>query len=881
MSSFASFSLSRRAGAALVLAALAASTAALPERSPLEPASSGGLAALDRTLARLSTHRRLLVIAAHPDDEDTRLLTYVARGLGGEAAYLSLSRGEGGQNLIGPELGVGLGLLRSRELLAARGVDGARQFFTRAYDFGYTRSLEETFRLWPEQVLLEDAVRVIRRFKPQVVVAVFPPTERAGHGQHWASGVVAPAAIEAAADPAAFPELAAEGLAPWRAATFFRSAFFDREAATLRVPLGALEPFSGRSIFQISMWSRSQHRCQDMGNVLPLGDAEGFLIWQQGGGGPGTDDVFAGVDTRLEAVADLLAGDALAPSVGARLGRVGELAAGARRDLSPVAPGAAVEPLVEIVRLLREVDRDLTDDGEGGNRHVRDLVAEKLDLAEEALATAAGVLADAYAERETVTPGGRLPVRSVFWNAGGRDVSAPRVEVVSADGWRAAAVEPPPEERSFFNTEVSNERLITVEVPAQAPPTVPYFLRSPLLGALYDWSEVPADVRGQPFEDPPLALRFAFTVEGVPVELEREVVHRYRDQARGEIRRPLRAVPPLEVTVEPELVVWPIGERSEERLQVVVRSHVDEPVSARLEVAVPPGWPAPAASAVEIAEPRGRQTLEVVLRAPEDVRAGRHEVAVAAVTADGERFGRSFPLVDYEHVRPTPMPRDARVTVSAAVIGMPDLGRLGYVRGAADKVPELLRAIGLPVELLDEAALADADLAAFDAIVVGSRAYESDAGLARANGRLLDYVRGGGLLIVQYQQYQFVQGGFTPYPLDIGRPHGRVTDETAPVRQLVPDHPVFTTPNAIASADWEGWVQERGLYFAGTWDDAYEPLLATADPGGEEQRGALLVARYGEGWYVYTGLAFFRQLPAGVPGAYRLFANLLALGRKD
>ena len=866
--------------------------------------------ALDRALARLSTHQRLLVIAAHPDDEDTRVLTWVSRALGGEAAYFSLNRGEGGQNLIGPDLGVGLGLLRSRELLAARQIDGARQYFSRAYDFGFTRSFEETFDEWPKPILLADAMRVIRRFKPQVLVAVFPPVARSGHGQHWVSAVVAEEAFALSGDPQAFPELRREGLEPWEVAAFYRSAWWDPAAATLELPLGTLEPWSGRSIFQLALASRSQHRCQDMGFEQPLGDAPGRLAWVAGEGGGEADELFAGIDTRPAAIADLLPPGELRDEIAARLERVGELAAAARLRLNAVDPDATTEALLEIVRLLRSAHQDLVGESDAGahapfdgpssdngpkagpsqplrataaseKSQVCDLVVEKLAIADEALATAAQVLADAIAERETVVPGDELTVRAIFWNAGSLPVEELTVTVVSPEGWRAIRSEPAPRSESFFATRVSDERLITVAVPEGSAPTVPYFLRRPLVGSLYDWSAADPGERAEPFGKPPLSLRFAFTLAGVPVEIEREVVRRFRDQARGEVRRPLRAVPRIEVTVEPALVVWPIGDKGEERLRVKLRSNVDRPVRARIETAVPASWPVPGPREVTIGEPYGSTVVEVVLAAPERFAGGRYPVALAAVTDDGERFDRAFPLIEYEHIRPTPMPRPARVEISAGTIRLPALGRVGYIRGASDRVPEFLRQIGLPLEILAAADLAERDLADFDAIVVGSRAYETDPALPRVNARLLDYARGGGLVIVQYQQYPFVRGGFAPYPLEIRRPHDRVTDERAPVRLVAPRHPVFTTPNRISDADWEDWVQERGLYFAGSWDDAYQPLVAMADPGGEEKQGALLVARLGDGHYVYTGLAFFRQLPAGVTGAYRLFANLLALGSED
>ncbi len=855
---------------------------------PLEPATTGGLAGLDRALAKLSTHKRLLVIAAHPDDEDTALLTLVSRGMGGEAAYLSLSRGEGGQNLIGPELGVGLGLVRSRELLAARAVDGGRQYFSRAYDFGFTMSLEETLGQWPKEALVEDAVRVIRRFKPQVVVSIFPGTPVKTHGQHQAAGVTAFAAFPLAGDPAALPHLAAEGLAPWTPQALYRSAFFDRAAASMTLSTSAVDPWSGRSIYQLAMASRGMHRSQDMGLLQPLGPQETRLAWSAGGGGAAAKDLFAGIDTRLRAIAATVPDAARRQRLEADLDAVETLATRTREQLNPARLGQAVAPLLEVVRRLQSALDLLGETKEGGERAAAELIGEKLRVAEDAVAVAAGIALDATTDREAVTAGESFEVRAQLWDSGALPLAAAAVSLRPAPEWTGAASLAAGDSQAVAAGALAHWEL-KPQVPAGAAPTEPYFLRKPLQGSLYDWSDATPAERGEPFGPPQLTASFSFTLGGVPLILQREVVHLHRDEVLGEVRRPLRVVPAVEVAVGEAMQIWPLSRHEPKNLRLVLTSHRAAAAHGRLEITAEPApgaaaWPAMAARpfdlpAVAAAELDEGVTVPVALtlQPPAGLAAGRYPLHVAAVLDDGSRFDLAVPLVDYEHITPTPYPHRAALEVSAFDLKLPPVRRVGYVRGASDRVPEFLRQAGLPVELLGAGELAGGELARYDAIVIGSRAYESEPALARANARLLDYVRGGGLMIVQYQQYPFVNGGFAPYKLEIARPHDRVTDETAPVTLLDPASPLFNTPNRIGAGDWQGWVQERGLYFAHTWDPAYTPLLAMADPGGEVQRGALLVAAVGKGKYVYTGLALFRQVPAGVPGGYRLFANLLAL----
>jgi|CXWL01.1.fsa_nt_gi LmbE family N-acetylglucosaminyl deacetylase len=884
---------------------LPAATLGDPLLVALEPARSGGLAVVDRVLARLGRHQRLLMIGAHPDDEDTALLAATVLEAGGEAAYLSLSRGEGGQNLIGQELGIDLGLLRTRELQAARGIDGARQFFGHAYDFGFSPSLEETLRFWPREELVRDAVRVIRRFRPQVVVAVFPPTPVAGHGQHQASGLAAAEAFRLAGDPAAFPELAAEGLSPWAPTALYREVYADPAAKTLVLAVRGGDPVSGRSTVQVAAASRSAHRSQDMGRLQELGSLERPLAWLAGGSGVAGVDPWAGVDTRLSGLVDLLpaADGERRKAIWRHLTRVEELATGARRMASPAALDAVVPDLGAVLAALaaaRQLAAEVvpaTDAAAAARRALLDELDEKTGLAATALAAAAGIAVDAWSDRETLVAGATAPpagLTAVVWSSGHHRVRVERVRVLAAAGWSAteltrraaeagAAVAAAPAPTSAVELAPDEVATWLGQLTARgALPSAPYFLAadrqppSPRLGhALYDGSAVAAGDRGLPFEPPPVRVRWELRVDDVALALERAVVSRRGDQVQGEVRRPLRAVPALEVSLAASA---PVMRRAVPRVPLAVElaAHGDSPLTGTVEITVPAGWtpPAPLPFAVRAG---GQLRLALDLPVPPGAGSLAATFGATAVLADGRRFAAAYPLVEYPHIAPVVSPRPAAARVELVDVALPELARIGYVRGASDRVPEALRGLGLPVELIAPADLREGDLSRFDAIVLGARAYEVEPAVGEANDRLLDYARGGGLLLVQYQQYAFVEGRFAPLALTIARPHDRVTDETAPVHLLAPEHRLFHLPNLLAAADWDGWVQERGLYFAHDFDPGYTPLLALGDPGREELRGGLLVTPLGRGTYVYTGLAFFRQLPAGVPGAVRLFVNLLGL----
>ena len=842
----------------------------------------------------LGHYRRVLVIGAHPDDEDTELLTVLVRGMGAEAAYLSLNRGEGGQNLIGPELGEALGLIRTEELLAARRLDGARQYFTRAYDFGYSKTLEETWQQWPQDTVLKDVVRIIRRFRPQVVVSIFSGTSRDGHGQHQAAGWAAREAFEVAGDSTRFPELAREeGLSAWTPLKLYRSARFDTAATTLVLDGGVLDPVLGKSYHQIAMAGRSLHRSQDMGQLQRIGPSLVRLALVEDrtpAARDSTPGLFTGIDTSLEAMPR-------------REGRPGSGREARRRFAARIdSARAAMRPggLRAVQALLRRAEGDLYPEADDGRAHLLFSTIEDSDQhrhLDRATAAAAGLVLDAVAADDRVVAGQPVPVEVSVWNAGSDTVRV-AAGVVPSARWH---VEGEAQTETRLAPGGLQRSTVTVVPDTAAPITTPYFLRRPRQGSMYDWSATTAVERGEPFGPPdPMARLVRLDAGG---ELSREVSFRVNDQALGEIRRPLEVVPRVDVKLDPATDLWPLTSAVPHRFTVTLTHGAPDTTVGAIRLQLPSGWPAVRAQPFRLSGQDERETFVFSVRLPQGAAPGAATIRALALDSAGRDYATGVYTVDYPHIRPRSYTREALADVHLASLALPRLTAVGYVRGASDRVPEALQRAGLPVTVLDPRTLERGDLDRFDAIVIGPRAYETDSALVEYNARLLDYVRRGGLALVQYQQHQYFEGNFAPLPMTVGgrplrleddttagtggttraRPatppvsHDRVTDENAPVTPVDPTDPVLRRPNRISDDDWTGWIQERGLYFARSWDPGYRPVVETHDPGEAPLTGGLLVARVGKGTYVYTGLSFFRQVPAGVPGAFRLFANLLSL----
>ncbi len=789
-----------------------------------------GDARIRLALGRLNTLGSLLMIGAHPDDEHTATLAYFARGRGIRTAYLSLTRGEGGQNLIGSEQGDLLGLIRTEELLAAREIDGAEQFFTRAIDFGFTKSADETLAKWGREGILADIVWTIRRYRPDVIVLCSSGTPRDGHGQHQASGILGREAFAAAADRSRFPEQL-KFVEPWQARRLVWGGY-GRGAGVpgdIAVETGAYNPVLGYSYNEIAGMSRSMHRSQAMGSPQRRGAATANLV--PVAGEPASKDLFDGIDTSWNRVQG-----------GAEVGRI---LAEAARLFDPNQPEKSAARLLDARRHMAALQDPWA--------------REKLGELDETIALSMGLWLEASADRFQATPGSTVGIRATALNRSSIPI---RLVSVALDQTAAINAELP------FNQPLTRE--FQWKVPEDAAYSQPYWLRQPPRGDSYTVTD--QQLIGTPENRPVLAARFKLQIAGEELELTRRVLHRYVDRSRGELTRPLVIAPPVALRFTQSVLVMPDGQPR--KIEVVVQANVAG-ASGAVTLAAPAAWRVePAERNFQLGDVGQEQTLAFEVTPP--AAAGRAQIRASA-SFGGRRFSSGFDVIAYPHIRPQAVFPPSEVQAVRADINVL-ARRVGYIEGAGDEVPRALGQLGCEVTLLSAEDLATADLSRFDAIVTGVRAYNVRPGLRSNQQRLLAYVNGGGTLVVQYNTAdpEALQK-IGPYPLRITR--DRVTVEEAPVSFPEPASPLLQRPNRITAADFEGWVQERGLYFASEWDPRYHSLLESHDPGEEPHPGGTLYVRYGKGAYVFTAWSWFRQLPAGVPGAFRIFANLLSAGK--
>jgi len=784
--------------------------------------------ALAHALDRVATTGRVLYIAAHPDDENTRLLAYLANVRHLEVAYLSMTRGGGGQNLIGSEQGALLDVIRTEELLAARRIDGARQFFTRMRDFGYSKRGDETLTTWGHDDALGDVVWVIRTFQPDVIITRFdelPPN----HGHHTASAILAREAFAAAADPTKFPDQLAGGVTAWQADRLVYNAGRSAPAGAIALEIGGYDARLGLEIGELAARSRSQHKSQGFGVAEERGSIVEHFV-PLAGHRP-TADLFDGLELGWQRYGAAATGYVRA-------------IADAQRTLDRDHPERAVPALV---RASQELDK-LSDDP-----RVRDA---RRALAE-VLVAAAGLYARATSSRPVAMPGAAVDV-TIELVARATPVTVARIELPG--GAPVAAATP---------IAVGHKHLTTVAavVSPRALPSTPYWLALPPATGHYTVGD--ARQIGAPRQPPALEATVDVVVYGRTVRLALPVVYAWTDPVRGERTRPFVVVPPA--TVNPERDAVMVAGKA---APVVLRVRAGgDGVVGRVELELPAGWTAkPAAHEISLARAGDETLVQFEVMPGAKATAGQaHPVVRVAGTAWSLREN----TIDYGHIPLQVVLRPAAVQLVPLSLHLP-AGRVGYIRGTGDSIAADLAHVGFSIDDLDDEALRTGDLGRYAAIVVGIRAYNARPAMRAAHARLMAYVEHGGTLIVQYNTLA-LDGPVGPFGLELGR--DRITDETAAPSFIDPKDPLLATPNRITTADFEGWVQERGLYFAHTWDAHYHPVLRFADPQEAPLDGAVVVARHGTGRYIYTGLSLFRQLPAGVPGAYRLFANLIGGGR--
>lgn len=819
--------------------------------APNPPLDAGRLL---RAVERLSVVGNVLYVAAHPDDENTRLLGYLHGEKLLRTAYLSVTRGDGGQNLIGPEQGPLLGLIRTQELLAARRVDGAEQFFTRARDFGYSKTTDETLSIWGKDAVLADMVLIIRRFKPDVIITRFSTKGGDTHGHHTASAMLALEAFSAAADAKFHPEqLKLPGVSVWQARriAWNRYAWGQRasdELASLGLPrldIGGYNPVLGLSYGEISADSRSMHKSQGFGSARSRGPQIEHFQPLLADGKAASDGVLDGIDFTWGRVAGST--------------KLAQLLNQARAEFDPRRPDGMISTL-------------LAARGELSRLPENPWKASKLVEIEEIIAASAGLFAEMNASEYAVAQGGSLKLSVAVIN---RSKAVMRLKEVRVPGGELRP------DRQLGNNDPFTAEL-SVKVPEAAPISNPYWLAEPPEKGMYVVRD--AMLIGQPESPPALAAEFVFSVgaQGDLLTLRRPVTHKWTDPVAGERYRALEITPEVMVNAESQVLMFPDAQPRPLRVRLTAGA---APVKGTLRLELPSGFTAePSSLAFSIDKKGGEQELRFTLRPPAATPAqpqlGTLKI-VAEIAGKALQPSRGTQHIDYPHI-----PIQALFPASDVKLCRFDLkktrNKLAYIPGAGDDVPAALRQAGYDVTLLSDEILSDraAPLKQYAAIVVGVRAYNTTPRLAVHHPRLMEYVAGGGNLIVQYNtnnRLSQVMGAIGPYPFEISQE--RVTDENAAVKMDPQGHPVFSRPNRISDADFTGWVQERGLYFADKWNEKYEAPMSMHDAGEPERRGGLLVARHGKGAFIYTGLAFFRQLPAGVPGAYRLFANLIAYGQ--
>jgi LmbE family N-acetylglucosaminyl deacetylase len=804
--------------------------------------SSWTSAEMYQALRKLNVLGSVMYVAAHPDDENTRLITYLSKDRLYRTGYLSMTRGDGGQNLIGDEQGIELGMIRTQELLAARRIDGGEQFFTRAYDFGFSKNPEETFTKWDKEKILSDVVWMIRRFQPDVLITRFPTTGEGGHGHHTASAILANEAFTAAADPNRFPEQL-KYVKTWQARRIMFNSFNFGGNNTitpdqLRIDVGGYNPLLGKSYGEIAAESRSQHKSQGFG--VPASRGESFESFKTTGGAAPTNDIMDGVDVSWKRVPG---GEKIASSVDS-----------ISRAFDLQHPEKSVPALVRLYRSINALE----------NGYWK---TQKLKETQELIAHCSGLFVDATTTEQLAVQTDSLRINFTINNRQGVNAVLQRVRVDQFDSTFTQAL--------TGNKNFSFVKRFYVQ-PSKAL-TQPYWLARKMEEGYFNVSD--QQLIGRPDVEPAYTAWVEIKIAGQPFTFERPVKYRFTDPVKGELYEPLIIVPPVFVWVDPAMVIRTAKESPSFTVTLKANKNFNAShASLQLE-----GTGSPTVLKADLPPIGKNKSVTYEGRIQDNLSRYRSvylEGGKASPNVEPQIYNQGLRSIRYNHIPYVTYYKPSGLQASQVDLKIQNK-RIGYISGAGDKVPASLEQMGYDVVILGDKELSRNDLQQFDAIITGVRAYNTNEWMNAHYDKLMKYVQEGGNLIVQYNTSSNigpVKAKIGPYPFNIART--RVTDEKAEVTFTRPEHPILNFPNKITQDDFKGWIQERSIYHAADWDKAYETILSMHDPNEAGDAGSLLVAKYGKGYFTYTGIVFFRELPAGVPGAYRLLANIIALNSK-
>lgn len=811
-----------------------------------QPGLKTNASEIELAIQKLHILGSVLYIAAHPDDENTRLITYFTKEKLYRTAYLSLTRGGGGQNLIGPELNELLGVIRTQELLEARNIDGGIQFFSRAKDFGFSKNPDETFEVWDKEKALADMVWVIRKFRPDVLITRFNLEPGRTHGHHTASAILAAEAFDAAADSSRFPEQL-KYVDVWQPkrilwntnSWFYKSPEEFKTEGLISVDVGEYNELLGQSYTEIAAESRSMHKSQGFGASGVRGSSLEYFEHLKGP--KASKDIFEDINTSWGRIPG-----------GETVGKILEKAAD---SFNPSDPAATVDLLLQARDQLLNIP-----DSYWKQVKLQDL--------EQIIKASLGLWTEAVASDFSAVPGGSVKISTEIVNRSDFPVVLESISFT------------PEMKDSTWNKQLENNiavfNTVTVSLPENISYSHPYWLKRQQSKGMFQVEEL--QLIGLPENPPAVNAVFNLKIKERSIKYSIPVVYKKTDPVKGEQYRPFEVTPPVFINLHEKLLIFP--DVKPKSMLITIRAG-KETVAGNLNVKVPSGWKAePNRIPFKISGKGNEENIRIQIYPSKAAMEG--EVSFSAAL-DTDTVDRGLVNINYDHIQAQTLLPEA--TAKAVKLNLKKEGkRIGYIKGAGDEVPEALKQVGYEVNILEEDLITKDKLKSFDAVITGIRAFNTNEHLRYLHPLLLDYVKNGGTLIVQYNTLpgRITAGSYTtdsigPYPFSISR--DRVTKEEAEVRILKPEHPILNQPNKIDQKDFDGWVQERGLYFPNGWSSKYQEIISINDPGEDPKEGSILYAEYGKGVFIYTTLSWFRQLPAGVPGAYRLFVNLISAGQ--